>query len=165
VAGRIRSIDKSNDFIGNRICDLLACNVAPQPATLPRVHGVLYLAMSNANSCWSLITLISFLNTWIGNSDGCLWKRWLNLPERNWVFDWIWHQKLIFLSWAHAPSPGAPLCPLPGDMPQFGNHCPDGFLTHAWPIYIWHTVVGDMDAFNQVLGGIIVFHPFEVVMQ
>jgi hypothetical protein len=37
VAGRIRSIEKSNDLIGNRICDLPACSVVPQPTTLPRV--------------------------------------------------------------------------------------------------------------------------------
>jgi hypothetical protein len=33
VAGRIRSIEKSND-IGNRTHDLPACGIVPQPATL-----------------------------------------------------------------------------------------------------------------------------------
>jgi hypothetical protein len=33
VAGRIRSIEKSND-IGNRTRDLLACSIVPQPPTL-----------------------------------------------------------------------------------------------------------------------------------
>jgi hypothetical protein len=33
VAGRIRSIEKSNDLIGNRTRDLLACSIVPQPTT------------------------------------------------------------------------------------------------------------------------------------
>jgi hypothetical protein len=36
VAGRIRSIEKSNDFIGNLTRDLPACSVVLQPTTLPR---------------------------------------------------------------------------------------------------------------------------------
>jgi hypothetical protein len=36
VAGRIRSIEKSNDIIGDRTRDLLACSIAPQTTTLPR---------------------------------------------------------------------------------------------------------------------------------
>jgi hypothetical protein len=35
AAGRIRSIEKSNDLIGNRAPDL-ACSIVPQPTTLPR---------------------------------------------------------------------------------------------------------------------------------
>jgi hypothetical protein len=31
-----RSIEKSNDLIGNRTSDLLACSIVPQPTTLPR---------------------------------------------------------------------------------------------------------------------------------
>jgi hypothetical protein len=34
VAGRIRSIEKSNDLIGNRTYNLLACGIVPQPTTL-----------------------------------------------------------------------------------------------------------------------------------
>jgi hypothetical protein len=37
AAGRIKSIEKSNDLIGNRIRDLPAYSVVPQPTTLPRV--------------------------------------------------------------------------------------------------------------------------------
>jgi hypothetical protein len=36
AAGRIRSIEKSNDLIGNRTGDLSACSVVPQPTKLPR---------------------------------------------------------------------------------------------------------------------------------
>jgi hypothetical protein len=36
VAGRIRSIEKSSDFIGTRTRDLPACSIVPQPTTLPR---------------------------------------------------------------------------------------------------------------------------------
>jgi hypothetical protein len=35
-AARIRSIEKSNDLIGNRTRDLPACSIVPQPTTLPR---------------------------------------------------------------------------------------------------------------------------------
>jgi hypothetical protein len=34
VAGRIRSIEKSNDLFGNQTHDLLACSIVPQPTTL-----------------------------------------------------------------------------------------------------------------------------------
>jgi hypothetical protein len=34
--GWIRSIEKSNNRIGNRTRDLRACNIVPQPTTLPR---------------------------------------------------------------------------------------------------------------------------------
>jgi hypothetical protein len=34
-AGRIKPIEKSNYLIGNRTCDLPACNIVPQPTMLP----------------------------------------------------------------------------------------------------------------------------------
>jgi hypothetical protein len=37
-AGRISSIEKPNDLIGNRIRDFPACSTVPQPTTLPRAH-------------------------------------------------------------------------------------------------------------------------------
>jgi hypothetical protein len=36
VAGRIKSVEKFDDLIGNQIRDLVACNIVPQPTTLPR---------------------------------------------------------------------------------------------------------------------------------
>jgi hypothetical protein len=36
AAGRIRSVEKSNDLIVNRNRDLPACRIVPQPSTLPR---------------------------------------------------------------------------------------------------------------------------------
>jgi hypothetical protein len=33
-------LKKSNDLIGNRICDLLACSIVPQPITLPHLYLV-----------------------------------------------------------------------------------------------------------------------------
>jgi hypothetical protein len=39
AAGRIRSIEKSSDLIGNRTGDLRACSILPQPITLPRAPG------------------------------------------------------------------------------------------------------------------------------
>jgi hypothetical protein len=40
AAGRIRSIEKFNDFIGNRTRDLPARSIVPQPTTLPRAVGM-----------------------------------------------------------------------------------------------------------------------------
>jgi hypothetical protein len=36
AAGRIRSVEKSSDLIGNRTRDIPACSVVTQPTTLPR---------------------------------------------------------------------------------------------------------------------------------
>jgi hypothetical protein len=41
AAGRIRSIEKSSDLIGDRTRDLPACRVVPQPTTLLRAPSVL----------------------------------------------------------------------------------------------------------------------------
>jgi hypothetical protein len=35
MAGRVRSIEKSNDLIRIRSHDLPACSIVPQPSTLP----------------------------------------------------------------------------------------------------------------------------------
>jgi hypothetical protein len=43
VVGRVRSIEKPNDLIGNRTCDLAACSVVPQAATLPRAQTSVYV--------------------------------------------------------------------------------------------------------------------------
>jgi hypothetical protein len=46
VAGRIRSIEKSNDLFGNQTCDLPACSIRPQPTTLPQAplcNGIHYI--------------------------------------------------------------------------------------------------------------------------
>jgi hypothetical protein len=40
TTGRIRSIEKCNDLIGNRPRDLPACSIVPQPTTLPRASPV-----------------------------------------------------------------------------------------------------------------------------
>jgi hypothetical protein len=41
VSGRIRSIEKSSDIIGNRTRDLPAFGIVPQPTTLPRKEEVM----------------------------------------------------------------------------------------------------------------------------
>jgi hypothetical protein len=41
AAGRIRSIEKSNDLIGNWTRDLPACSIVPQPTTLPLAPSAL----------------------------------------------------------------------------------------------------------------------------
>jgi hypothetical protein len=44
-AGMIRSIEKSNDLIGNRTRDLLSCSIVPQPATLSHVPTYILISM------------------------------------------------------------------------------------------------------------------------
>jgi hypothetical protein len=36
----IRSIEKSNDVVGNQTCDLPACSMVPQLVTLPLAQGM-----------------------------------------------------------------------------------------------------------------------------
>jgi hypothetical protein len=36
----LRQFKKSNELIGNRICDLPACSIVPLPTTLPRAPGL-----------------------------------------------------------------------------------------------------------------------------
>jgi hypothetical protein len=43
VAGRIRSIEKSNDLIGNRISDLPACSMVPQPTTVSCATHIMFI--------------------------------------------------------------------------------------------------------------------------
>jgi hypothetical protein len=50
VAGGIRSIEKSNDIIGNRTRDLLACSIVPQPTTLPRAPTAATTTTANNNN-------------------------------------------------------------------------------------------------------------------
>jgi hypothetical protein len=38
AVGRIRPIEKSNDFAGNRTCDLPACSIVSQPTILLRTQ-------------------------------------------------------------------------------------------------------------------------------
>jgi hypothetical protein len=40
AAGRIRSIEKSNELIGNRTRNFPACNTVPQPTTLPHASAI-----------------------------------------------------------------------------------------------------------------------------
>jgi hypothetical protein len=42
ISGRIRSIEKSNDLIGNRTLDLPACSIVPRPTTLPRALALIF---------------------------------------------------------------------------------------------------------------------------
>jgi hypothetical protein len=57
AAGRIRSIEKSNDLIGNRTPDLPAYSIEPQPTTLPGYPTRLYTSVnvawiSTGNCCY-----------------------------------------------------------------------------------------------------------------
>jgi hypothetical protein len=61
AAGRIRSIEKSDDLIGNRTHDFPACSIVPQPTTLPRalpIQWVLKQKIMSVN-CTSPRKLIS----------------------------------------------------------------------------------------------------------
>jgi hypothetical protein len=44
-AERIRSIEKSNNLVGNRTRDLAACSIVPQPTTLPRTPVVVVVVV------------------------------------------------------------------------------------------------------------------------
>jgi hypothetical protein len=44
VAGRMRSIEKVNDLIGNPTCDLPACRIVPQPTVLTCGSIIILLA-------------------------------------------------------------------------------------------------------------------------
>jgi hypothetical protein len=46
ATGKIRSIEKSTDIIGNRTLDLTAPNIAPQPTKLPRAPIVSAVELS-----------------------------------------------------------------------------------------------------------------------
>jgi hypothetical protein len=53
---RIRSIEKSNDLIGNRTRDRLACSIVPQPTTLPGAPQIYYmdtLSYRSVQQSWS----------------------------------------------------------------------------------------------------------------
>jgi hypothetical protein len=56
AAGRMRSIEKSNDLIGNRTRNLLVCSIVPQPATLQRAPLVFIYAYRR-KVLWNFIEL------------------------------------------------------------------------------------------------------------
>jgi hypothetical protein len=63
AAGRIRSIKKSNDLIGNQIRDLPAYSIVPQPTTLPRAPYMHILFELNiCNFLCYVSSRINFLN-------------------------------------------------------------------------------------------------------
>jgi hypothetical protein len=47
AVGRIRSIEKSNDLVGNRTRDLPTCSIVPQPTTPPRAHCIILYIHKN----------------------------------------------------------------------------------------------------------------------
>jgi hypothetical protein len=67
AAGRIRSIEKYNDFIRNRTRDLQACSIVPQPTTLshvpPRLSTTLEKYVFPAN-CKSLVAWAANIWRW-----------------------------------------------------------------------------------------------------
>jgi hypothetical protein len=87
--GRIRSIEKSSDLIGNRTRDLPACSIMPQPTTLPRaprssgrhLYAVAVLYCSFSSIKWSSALEIAFMKITIVYEGerkrylrDCLWK-------------------------------------------------------------------------------------------
>jgi hypothetical protein len=52
AAGRIRSIEKSNDLIRNRTRDLPACSRVPRPTALQRAHTQQLLPVQNISVCF-----------------------------------------------------------------------------------------------------------------
>jgi hypothetical protein len=59
-AGRIRSIEKSNDLIGNRTRDIPACSIVPERSTLPLPPINIYNEIL-WNTLYPVLNLIVFL--------------------------------------------------------------------------------------------------------
>jgi hypothetical protein len=74
AAGRIRTIEKSNDLIGNQTYDLPACSIVPHPTTLPLAPLILVCRISKDVLHWI-----------IRHSFG---KGPVNLGW-SWLLDWI----------------------------------------------------------------------------
>jgi hypothetical protein len=78
--GRIRSIEKYNDLIGNRTVDLPVCSVVPQPSTLPRVPSLVGASKSFAFACsgqyWpSLEGITKTIAFWCWANNGRIMQR------------------------------------------------------------------------------------------
>jgi hypothetical protein len=59
AAGRIRSIEKSNDLIGDKTRDLSACSIVPQPTMVPGAPNIVY-NQSNYTSVTYFVFSIHF---------------------------------------------------------------------------------------------------------
>jgi hypothetical protein len=60
VAGRIRSIEESNDLTGNRTCDLAACSTVPQSTALLHAPlGCVLLCIIEA--CFMYVCFLCFV--------------------------------------------------------------------------------------------------------
>jgi hypothetical protein len=57
VAGRIKTIERSNDLIENRRRYLPACSIVPQPTSLASSEEAVYNLM-NCFNCWGLLALV-----------------------------------------------------------------------------------------------------------
>jgi hypothetical protein len=60
AAGSIRSIEKSNELIGNRTRDIPACSMVPQPTTLPHAP---FFSTASVRSIFSFLSLYDSLIT------------------------------------------------------------------------------------------------------
>jgi hypothetical protein len=67
AAGRLRSIKKYNDFIGNRTRGLPACGIVPQPTTLQRApFAVFSLPTQNCEHSSCVIMIVVNYKIWRG---------------------------------------------------------------------------------------------------
>ena len=91
AAGRIMSMKKSNDTIGNQTHDLLACSAVPQPTVLPRAHR------------WKTVIFIvtTVLTLYLTYKE-------LTCPIRSWLFcstsAYVLRNSFICLRWASSTS-------------------------------------------------------------
>jgi hypothetical protein len=81
AAGRIRSIEKSNDLIGNRARDLPTCSIMPQPTMLQRAHT--YTRTYTNVVEWSLEDLRGDYNIKIGLKEVIRIEKvyWIHLAQ------------------------------------------------------------------------------------
>jgi hypothetical protein len=61
AAGRIRSVEKSSELIGNRTCDLLACSIVPQPTMLPHAPIISTAFLFYRTPVWVLVEWLNML--------------------------------------------------------------------------------------------------------
>jgi hypothetical protein len=73
AAGRIRSIEKSSDLIKNRIRDLPACSVVPQPTTLPSASFSVCCEMLNYILAWPRFVGYFVSQVVVGSRYGLWW--------------------------------------------------------------------------------------------
>jgi hypothetical protein len=110
AAGRIRSIKKFNDLVGNRTHDFPACSIVSQPTALPRgSYKHTHMYGWSCGYAWHCLLLFFFIIGGVGLSPWYCGHFWpiVQTPDDRWGWLWSnwWNE-----DWQGKPTP-APLCP------------------------------------------------------